>query len=55
MLLGRDLQDGGDGQHVAIYCMANHLSYELVDEDDADVVAGQETPAEVRHTHNAIF
>lgn len=45
VLLGRDLQHGGDGLHVRVDGVADHLSDELVDQDDADVTASQEAPA----------
>ena len=45
MLLGRDLQHGRDGLHVGVDGVADHLGDELVDQDDADVVTGQEAPA----------
>lgn len=44
MLFWRNLQHGWDGLHVGIYSMTNHLCDELVDEDDANVTASQETP-----------
>lgn len=46
MLFGRDLQDGGDGLHVGVDGVADHLCDELVDQDDGDVVSSQEAPAE---------
>lgn len=46
VLLGRDLQHRRDGLHVAVDGVADHLSDELVDEDDADVITGQEAPVE---------
>lgn len=46
MLLGRDLQDGGDGLHVGVDGVADHLSDELIDQDDGDVTPSQEAPAE---------
>lgn len=44
MLFWGNLQHGRDGLHVGIYSMTNHLCDELVDEDDANVTASQETP-----------
>lgn len=44
MLFGRDLQHGGDGLHVRVDGVADHLSDELVDQNDADVAASQEAP-----------
>lgn len=45
MLFGRDLQDRRDGLHVGVDGVADHLGDELVNQDDADVVTGQEAPA----------
>lgn len=46
MLFGRDLQDGRDRLHVSVNGVTDHLSNELVDQDDADVVTRQEAPAQ---------
>lgn len=46
MLFGRDLQHGRDRLHVAVDGVTDHLSDELVDQDDADVVTSQEAPEE---------
>lgn len=46
MLFGRDLQDGGDGLHVGVDGVADHLRDELIDQDNGDVVSSQEAPAE---------
>lgn len=44
MLFRRDLQHGRDGLHMSVYGVSDHLSNELVDEDDTNVTASQETP-----------
>lgn len=44
MLLWGNLQHSWDGLHVGINGVPNHLCDELVDEDDANVTASQETP-----------
>lgn len=54
MLLGRDLQDGGDGLHVGVDGVADHLGDELVDQDDGDIGPSQEAPAE-RDSPNFFF
>lgn len=45
MFFGWDLQDSGDGLHVSVDGVTDHLGDELVDQDDADVVTSQEAPA----------
>lgn len=44
VLLGRDLQDGGNGALVGIKCVPHHLCDVLVDEYDANVVPVQKLP-----------
>lgn len=44
MLFRGDLQHSRDGLHMSVYCMPDHLSNELVDKDDTNIVASQKTP-----------
>lgn len=44
MLFGGDLQHGGNGLHVSVDGVADHLSDELIDQNDADVTASQKAP-----------
>lgn len=44
MLFGWDLQHSWNGLHVGVNGVTDHLCYELVDQDDADVVSRQEAP-----------
>lgn len=46
MLFGWDFQHGWDRLHVSVDGVTDHLSDELVDQDDANVVTRQEAPAE---------
>ncbi|KAG7336444.1 hypothetical protein KOW79_001137 [Hemibagrus wyckioides] len=43
MFFRRDLQHGGDGLHMGVDHVSDHLCDELVDEDDSDVTASQKT------------
>ena len=46
MLLGGDLQHGGQRARVRLHGVPDQLGHALVDEDDADVVAVQEAPGQ---------
>lgn len=43
MILGRDLQHSGQGRSVRINDVTDHLGQVLVNQDDVDVVALDET------------
>jgi len=60
MLFGRDLQYCRDRLHMRVDGVADHLSDELVDQDDADVVPCQEAPDErkrfsQRHQTSSVY
>lgn len=52
MFLGRDLQHCRDGLHVGVDGVTDHFGDELVDEDDADVIASQEAPGTRKQQQN---
>lgn len=54
VLFGRDLQHGRDRLHVGINGVPDHLSDELIYQDDTNVVTCQEAPAEEKKKNSPV-